>query len=149
MKRKIPPMPVEFFATHPKIIGLNTAALGTLTRLLLHFWMTDCSPLPDTDYALFLLSRSHKPTWATNKADVRAILDEICPQLEKAMRIYRQRSSLLAHLSERGAAARRGQGSKKVAPPVSDFEPKRHERNRSLETVGVKPAGGGFVEKVR
>lgn len=152
MKRKIPPMPVDFFAIHPKIIGLNTAALGTLTRLLTHFWFTDCSPLPSNDYALFLLSRSHRPTWATHKREIREILDDVCPQLEKAMRIYRQRSSLLDHLRDRaGASKRQKRLEKAIDRPRSidtAYEPRREERNRSTESVSAKPVGG-FVEKSR
>ena len=148
MKRKIPPMPVDFFAIHPKIIGLNTAALGTLTRLLTHFWFTDCSPLPSNDYALFLLSRSHRPTWATHKREIREILDEICPQLKAARELYDKRSSILRGLSQRGAHATKAKSLRKVSPPISTPEPMRLERNRSTESASVKPAGG-FVEKAR
>lgn len=152
MRRKIPPLPVELFVAHPKIMALSTAALGTLARLVLHFWMTDCAPLPDTDYALFLLSRSHKPTWSAHKREIRAVLDEICPQLEKAMRIYRQRSSLLDHLRDRAGASKRQKRLEKAidSPRSIDtaYEPKRHERNRSTESSEIK-VGGGFVEKLK
>jgi hypothetical protein len=147
-------MPVEFFATHPQIIGLNTAALGTLWRLLLHFWMTDCAPLPDTDYALFLLSRSHKPTWASYKAEIREILADVTPDLAEALALYRKRSSILGHLGDRGNStqrSRRVKAGQNVESSTSEiYTPRQAERNRAPAPVAhVKQSGSGFVEKPR
>jgi hypothetical protein len=147
-------MPVEFFATHPQIIGLNTAALGTLWRLLLHFWMTDCAPLPDTDYALFLLSRSHKPTWASYKAEIREILADVTPELAEALALYRKRSSILRHLSDRGHSIQRAtrvKADQKVMPPMPEsYTPRQAERNRAPAPVAhVKQSGSGFTDKPR
>ena len=156
-KRKIPPMPVEFFAIDPRVLRMGNAELGIFTRLVTHFWLTDCSPLPETDYQRFLLARAHKPTWSAHKSEIREILDEICPELAEALALYRKRSSILRHLSDRGGAAhkaaslKRLQKSNAVSPTIANSQtPQISERNRaSAPLVQVKPAGSGFVEKPR
>lgn len=153
-KRKIPPMPVEFFATDPRVLRMGNAELGIFTRLVTHFWLTDCSPLPETDYQRFLLARAHKPTWSAHKNEIREILDEICPDLAAAMALYRRRTESLTILRERGHAARRLRKAEKAmtsAPAISTaYRPQIEERNRAPAPLAqVKPAGSGFVEKPR
>ena len=150
-RRKIPPMPIEAFALHPKVLAMNSAGYGAVARLLLHFWMTDCAPLPETDYARFLIARAHKPTWATYRADIREILDEVCPELRESLALYKSRSSILRGLSERGASARKakrleGLRYQDTAPAASQIA----ERNRgSTPITPAKPQGPGFVERPR
>ena len=150
-KRKIPPMPVEFFATDPRVLRMGNAELGIFTRLVTHFWLTDCSPLPETDYQRFLLARAHKPTWSAHKNEIREILDEICPELLRARQLYQKRFSILRAMAEKGNAtqiARRRDTTQKGMPTIT--ESYTSERNRAPAPIAqVKPAGSGFVEKPR
>ena len=153
-KRKIPPLPVEVFALHPGILRMNTAAYGAFWRLVLHFWMTDCSPLPETDHQRFLIARAHKPTWCASRDEIRVILDEICPELSTARSLYDKRSSLLGDMRSRAQAAnrvKRLQKSNAVSPTLANLQtPQISERNRAPAPLAQdKPAGSGFVEKPR
>jgi hypothetical protein len=150
-KRKIPPLPVEFFATHPKILRLNTAGYGALWRLILHFWMTDCAPLPDSDHQRFLLARAHQPTWAVVRDEIREILDEICPELTEALALYRKRSSILGQMRDRAmSSANSKRYAKVIAPMPESYGSRTSERNRAPAPVAhVKQSGSGFVEKPR
>lgn len=154
-RRKIPPMPIEAFALHPKVLAMNSAGYGAVARLLFHFWMTDCAPLPETDYARFLIARAHKPTWATYRADIREILDEICPELRESLALYRKRRSVLDHLSERGVSARQSvrleRRLKLIDATPAIGSPDRSqiaERNRAPAPTET-PLQSGFREKIR
>jgi hypothetical protein len=149
MKRKIPPMPVDFYATNPKVLAMNSAAYGAVARLMNHFWLTDCSPLPSSDHALYVLARAHKPTWKANRDDIKAVLRDVMPELAKALALYRSRSSILRGLSERGNSARRAEGIRKVIAQPSDIpivdSPRREERSRAAKIaapVKVSPRSG-------
>lgn len=111
---------------------MNSAAYGILARLLDHFWFTDCAPFPAVDHALYQLARAHKPTWFQNRAEIKAVLVDVLPELKAARVRYDQRSSILRGLSQKGALATKAKSLAKAAP-ASAAPP-------------LKPAGG-FIDK--
>ena len=155
MKRKTPPLPLESFVAHPKIVGLSTAALGLLTRLVLHYWLTDCAPLPSTDYQLFMLARAHKPTWALAKSDIKAILQDVIPELARSREVWKHRRSVLQKLTDRGVVRIRQKAlEKRMVAPVSHIKndiPRIAERNRAAKIVTPveAPPRNGFVDKTK
>ena len=152
-QHRVPDMPREYIVRHPKVIGLNTAAYGILCRLLDHFWITDCAPLPEVEGALFLLARANRPTWSAHLPVIKEILQDVIPELLAARVRQRERRSILLSLSEKGNASRRAQRLKKrinAAPVMTPIhEPKLDQPARSTERLAsvAAPVKGGFVDK--
>ena len=132
---------------------MPTAAYGILCRLLDHFWMTDCSPLPENERSLFLLARAHKPTWAIYRDDVRMVLQDVMPELVAARVRQRNRKSILRELTAKGLATKRAKALQKVidrSPVMTPIhEPKLDQPARSTESLApvTSPVKGGFVDK--
>ena len=153
-KRKIPPMPVEFFATDPRVLRMGNAELGIFTRLVTHFWLTDCSPLPTVDHQLYVLARGHIATWKANRDDIKAVLQDVIPELKAARELYDKRRSILGQMRDRAMSSATSKRYKKAiveTPAIgSAYRPQVEERNRAPAPLAqVKSAGSGFVEKPR
>ena len=106
-RRPVPPMPVEGLIDHPEAMTLPAAAFGMLMRLTLHFWSTDCRPLPIADHELRGICRAHAPTWRHWKASILRIFEAIRPEWEAARRARENRVENLIRLSQRSASMRR------------------------------------------
>jgi hypothetical protein len=83
MAKKIPDMPVALIALHPQAEFLPPAAFGMLWRLVSYHWITE-KPIPSSDQGIQAIIVTHKPTWHAHKAEIRAILDDVIPQLAQA-----------------------------------------------------------------
>jgi len=121
-RRRLYPMPTEGLIDHPLAMTLPAAAFGMLTRLLLHFHVSGCRPLPAADHELMHIARAHAPTWRRWKANVLKVFHDIESELSA---YHRQREGARQGLK---IAARRG-GSANAArlalrdlsqPPVID-----------------------------
>jgi len=106
-----------------------------LVRLAAHYWFTECRPLPVTDYALYQIARAHKPTWRTERENIKAILKDVIPQLDRAREKRVLMEENLTRLRAKGSsvsklatAARKAQTSTDPAPPVV---PKKKQANRA------------------
>jgi uncharacterized protein YdaU (DUF1376 family) len=106
-RRKIPPMPIEGLYDHPEAMTLSAAAFGMLTRLALHFWSTECRPLPIADHELRGVCRAHSPTWRHWKASILRIFEAIRPELESTWQARENRVGNLIRLSQRSSSMRR------------------------------------------
>ena len=153
-RRKTPPMPVELLANHPKALGMNGAAFGHLMRLALHFWLTDCKPLPVVDNQLYVLARAFPATWKANRDDIKAVLQDVIPELKAARELYDKRRSILGQMRDRAMSSATSKRYKKAiveTPAIgSAYRPQVEERNRAPAPLAqVKSAGSGFVEKPR
>ena len=153
-KRKFPPMPREIVTQHPRVVAMNSAAYGMLNRILDHFWATDCAPLPETDFQILMLSRAHKPTWAQNRDEIKAVLRDVTPELAASMALWRKRSSILRQLGDKGHSTQRlqrAQADRKVTVPMPEsYGSRSAERNRAPAPVAyVKQSGSGFTDKPR
>jgi uncharacterized protein YdaU (DUF1376 family) len=91
---------VEILAFHPRAMTLPSAAYGSLCRIVDHYWLTDCAPLPTQNDELAAIARAHRPTWTHHKAEVLSIFDDITAEL----RVHRERRlKTLASLKQIGA----------------------------------------------
>ncbi len=106
-RRLVPPMPVEGLIDHPEAMTLPAAAFGMLTRIALHFWSTECRPLPIADHELRGICRAHAPTWRHWKVSILRVFEAIRPELESASRARENRRANLIRLSQRSASMRR------------------------------------------
>ena len=148
-------MPIELLANHPTALGMNGAAFGHLMRLALHFWLTDCRPLPVVDNQLYVLARAYPATWKANRDEIKAVLTEVTPVLAEAMALWRKRRSVLDHLSERGVSARQSVRLERrlklidAAPAIGSPDRSQiAERNRAPAPAET-PLKSGFREKIR
>jgi uncharacterized protein YdaU (DUF1376 family) len=152
-------MPIEGLMDHPEAMTLRAAAFGMLMRLALHFWSTECRPLPIADHELRNISRGHAPTWRHWKASILAVFEAIRPELESARRARENRVENLIRLSQRSASMRRANAlrSKANAAMTSGdasangfprLAPKRAETTRAQAQTAT-PAGqpkGGWTD---
>jgi uncharacterized protein YdaU (DUF1376 family) len=107
MKRpKIPDMPVELIALHPRATFLPPAAFGMLCRLVFHHWITE-KPIPQSDQGVQAIIVTHKPTWRAHKDEIREILADVIPTIERRREIKRETNARLSAMSEIGKGARR------------------------------------------
>ena len=51
-RRKLFPIPVEGILYHPDFVAMPATGAGIPFRLVLHFWQTECRPLPVADHKL-------------------------------------------------------------------------------------------------
>lgn len=153
-RRKIPPMPIENIAENARLMALPVAGYGMALKLLIHFWLTECRPLPSHDSQLYVLCHAHKATWAQHKAEIKAILNELTPCLKKAWDIRAAGLTHLKRLSDRGQAVKVARAHAEKRALAGDlFEgavaPKRDQANKAatIVTPAPKPGGKGFKDK--
>jgi len=103
--RKLYPMPVQTLYEHPAYRAAPAAAVGMLHRLLEHFWLTDCRPLPIAEDQLFAISRAHRPTWRHHKAEILRIFSEIAPDLAAYWTLRQNKATTIRFVSATGGAA--------------------------------------------
>src|ERR1700676_2851973 len=81
-RRKLFPLPVWSLIDDPEFLTLTSAAVGMLTRIVLHYWQTECRPLPSADGELYSIARAHRPTWRRQREAVMRIFGAIEPDLK-------------------------------------------------------------------
>src|SRR5208337_1323259 len=100
-RRFVPPMPIADLFIDPRLLAMPSAGYGITLRLLAHFWMSECRPLPGSSRELRYIARANPPTWRAHEATILAILHDFCPELEHQYHVRINRRALLAHLTER------------------------------------------------
>ena len=115
------PMPVERLFYHPEALTLGPAPFGMLTRLLLHFWMTDCRPLPEADYNLRAIARAHPPTWRKHREAILRVFSDLAPDLARHYRARQSRRENLRIASDRSASARRHRAAMARVPGTPEY----------------------------
>jgi uncharacterized protein YdaU (DUF1376 family) len=106
MKMKIPDIPFALTALHPRAAFLPPAAYGMLFRLIHYHWATG-KPIPSTDQGILAIIVAHKPTWRAHKDEIREILADVVPQLDRARIRKREIRERLAQMSEAGGGVTR------------------------------------------
>ena len=137
-RRFVPPMPIADLWFDPRLMALPSAGYGIVRRLLDHFWMTECRPLPISVVDLRAVARANPPTWRAHEATILAILHDFCPELEHQYHVRINRRALLAHLTERS------KGLQVTPRKYAAAHPKRKLDTPSnyAPNPGVSPAGG-------
>jgi len=105
--KRVPPFALEILAHHPLAMTLPAAGFGMLCRLIFHFILTDCRPIPKIGDDLCGIMRAHRPTFNAHRADIMAIFNDLAPQLETADKHYKQRREAVKAMGEKGRAAQR------------------------------------------
>jgi hypothetical protein len=105
--KRVPAFALEILAHHPLAMTLPAAGYGMLCRLIFHYILTDCRPLPKISDDLCGIMRAHRPTFNTHRADIMAVFNDLAPQLETADKHYKQRRAAVAAIGEKGRVTQR------------------------------------------
>jgi hypothetical protein len=106
MAKRIPDMPVALIALHPRVVFLPQAARGMLWSLVCYHWITG-KPIPETDQGVLAILLAHQPRWKAHRAEIREILADVLPQLERKLAHKREINDRLARMREPGTPCRR------------------------------------------
>ena len=104
-RRKLYPMPVEGLIDSPDFLAMPAAGAGIVIRLALHFWATDCRPMPIADHELRNIARAHAPTWRHWKPQALRVFEQIRPALERYRYQRESKATTLTFAGRRGGAA--------------------------------------------
>ena len=118
--RKIYEMPVEGMFLHPEFIKLPAAGVGSLLRLVMHYWMTDCAPIPIAHSELFAVCRPSPRVWNTHKHMILKIFKDIEPGLKDYFERRAGFRDNLLRLSAHGNSVRRERALAKRAARHGD-----------------------------
>jgi hypothetical protein len=144
-RRKIPAFPLHLLADHPAALALPAAGFGMLCRLIIHFWLTDCKPIPKNNDELSAIMRAHRPTMSGHKAQILQIFGDLRPQIEQHLKNYKTKQSTLLIVGQRGNATQQAQrAAQRVTdlPAAADpaaLHPLRPVRQRNRSPAGTMP----------
>ena len=105
--KRLPAFAFEMLTNHPLALTLPAAAFGMLCRLIFHYIMTECRPIPPDGDNLRGIMRCHRSTWTEHKTDILAVFQDLAPKLQEADRLYKQRIQRVKDLGEKGNVSRR------------------------------------------
>ena len=100
--RKIPPFPIDLLVLNPIVLTFPAAAFGILARVVIHYWLTDCRPLPTQPDEFNSIGRAQRPTMKQWKPQIMAVFHEIQPELDKRFSAYQNRRANVLRLAETG-----------------------------------------------
>ena len=133
--KRLPAFAFEMLTNHPLALTLPSAAFGRLCRLIFHYIMTECRPIPPDGDNLRGIMRAHRSTWTEHKTDILAVFQDLAPKLEHANQSYQNRLANVRELGKRGNVTTRLKAhGKKQARPNADSAlavtaPKRERTN--------------------
>jgi hypothetical protein len=148
-RRKIPPLPIEGLFDNPEAMTLPAAGFGMLTRIVIHFWATECRSLPIADHELRSIARGHAPTWRRWRLTILRVFEALRPGLVAAWQARQNRRDNLIRLAHMGNAMRRANAQKQRAAAsfeLSRLLPQRIPR-APLPPAPAPRSPGGFRER--
>jgi uncharacterized protein YdaU (DUF1376 family) len=148
-RRRIPPMPVESLLDNPLVLTLPCAGYGILVRLLHHFWMTDCAPLPTQTQELQSIARAHGPTWRNWSATILPLVASLSADMARRRELRDVKMTALSNATRARAAAARAlramgadDGSATAAMPrlgAQSRQKRAESRLAALESIAADP----------
>ena len=114
------PMPVASLFNHPEFIALPSSGRGMLITLLLHYWLSDCSPMPTSNARLFGIAHAHPPVWKEYQPVIMRIFYELKPELDAYFEYRKAKKSLIREIGAGAAARARAKRLKENAPATLD-----------------------------
>ena len=125
MRRKLAPFPLHLLIDNPRALALSAAGFGMLSRLICHYWMTDCKALPSSNDELRCIMRAHFATYKAYRSELLSIFAELEPELERSFQAYQNRRDNVLRLAQRGHATLRLKAIERQASrsPASELRP--------------------------
>jgi len=105
--KRLPAFAIEILTSHPLALTLPSAAFGMLCRLIFHFILTECRPIPPDGDNLRGIMRAHRSTWTEHKKEIMIVFEELAPLLKKADEHYKQRRAAVTAMGEKGRVSQR------------------------------------------
>lgn len=153
-RRSLFPLPIEGIIDHPEFIALPVAGRGILFTIVLHYWATECKPLPTGGSELFAIARCHNTTWSHHRETITRIFNYVKPELDDYYEHRKTRREVVRELGDRGRGiqklrtlARKSakHGTREDMNPMRETE--RREHVQTPEERGgrtrVAPTKGG------
>lgn len=141
-RRQRHPMPIERLISHSVSPILPAAPFGALLRLCLHYWQTDCAPLPASQAEVMQIARAHRATWKRWRNEILSVFDVWAPEARQAFErrdIARNAASiagLRSGQSRRVKARMVGLDGLGQFTPPARTSPLREAAKRTVSTVG-------------
>jgi len=126
-------------------LTLPAAGFGILMRITLHYWHTDCAPLPIADHELRNISRAHAPSWRQWKPQVLQIFADVKPALDRYFAYRTNAQQILRELGKKSAGASRLRAlekSERATKPVRTVPKRRNDANYEPAAAPIAAAGG-------
>jgi uncharacterized protein YdaU (DUF1376 family) len=154
MAKKIPDIPVALIALHPRVVYLPQAARGMFWSLIFYHWITG-KPIPQTDQGVLAIILAHQPTWRAHKEEIRAILADVIPQLDRQREIKREARARLQMAADLSKASRmstlrerhRREALEKSARAIAIPERTQTQTRINVERRTKRQSQNTFVEK--
>jgi hypothetical protein len=144
IKRRIDPMPIEDVYLHPDFVALTSSGRGTVFTLLLHYWVSDCAPLPTSHSELFAICRPSPRVWNTHKQVILKIFNDVSPGMASEAAFKKSRRAVIRELGARGAGILRlkALGRKQVAHGAREDALPTREANPKERPAAPEQRGG-------
>lgn len=145
-------MPVEGLIDHPEINSLPAIAIGMLIRLMLHYWHTECRPLP-SGVDLKHVARTHSPSWKTWGETILKIFNDVKPEMDRYYSARENNVSSLSLSRMKSARVRRElkapvSAQLETTAPISALAivPKRQQEKRAQAVAERAQSETDFVD---
>ena len=139
-RRRLDPMPVEAIIDHPLAMTMSTNVFGATMRILLHYWNSECRPLPEDDRELMLISRSGRRVWIESKAQVMTVVRDVLPAFD---RYFDWRDKMRKHWAdnrEKGQGVKTLKKVRAAQQGVATEVKVHHARKRPADPAGLPVA---------
>ena len=144
-------MPVAGLYDHPEFIRATAATRGMICTLCLHYWLTECMPLPTQPARLFIAAGGDPRAWHYHKEVVLRIFNDIQPELDAYFDARERNKTTLHRLAARAKSGRKARALEENAPELVDMENrapvKRKDRYERVATPEERGARRGFIPK--
>ena len=119
-RRVVWPMPVQGLIEHPLLLAMPPSAAGMTLRLVMHFWNTECRPIPTNRMGLFAVSRADPRSWAKYRADMLQVFLDVKDELENEFHRRSETRKTLGEILARGRSTQAAARLVRKAPPAAD-----------------------------
>jgi hypothetical protein len=153
-RAKIPPL-IAAFALNPEILAMPSTQVGAILRLLVHWFMTDCQPLPSTNQEMRAIARCHDVTWNKYRDDIVRVFGELQAFLMSEEARRQANYAHLTNMRDKGIATKKIRAYQKridsaVPIPEANSAPRLTVEARASRVSEPSPAPrGGFVDRQR
>src|SRR5580704_1239825 len=138
-RRKLFPIPIEGAVDHPDFVAMPSAAAGSLFRIILHFWQTQCRSLPIADWELRSIARAHAPTWRRWKLQILNVFEAIRPELEAYRRLRESHATTIRFAGRRGGQTSAAKQRHKTLAAKAEAEFAQSRMNTTPRRLLLQP----------
>jgi hypothetical protein len=128
---------------------MSPASRGMAVSLIIHYWRTECAPLPTQPARLFVAAHGDPAGWHRHKDTILRLFSEIKQDLDFYMQSRKLRKSIMQGVQAKGVAVSRAKRLEKNAPSLVDYEDrapvKAREQRERVATPDERGPRRGFL----